>query len=97
MSIVFNLPLQRKVLQPVTAVDKNGRHGNEITCCAGLMSIYLKFIGENTLFGALKTTKMLQSRGSIFCSIHEGPIRFKYRTLKTGIRYKPRTGIKPYL
>ena len=39
---------------------------------------------------------MFQSRGSIFCSIHEGPVRFKYRTLKTGIRYKPQTGIKPY-
>ena len=39
---------------------------------------------------------MLQSRGSIFCSIHEGPVRFIYRTLKTGIRYKPRTGNKPY-
>ena len=50
MSIVFNHLLQRKVLCNQSAVDKNGRHGNEITCCAGLMSIYSKFIGENKLF-----------------------------------------------
>ena len=61
-----------------SAVDKNGQHGKEITCCAGLMSIYSKFIGKNTLFWALNTTKMFQSQGSISCSIHKGPVRFKY-------------------
>ena len=55
MSIVFNPGFSEKCYNQ-SAVDKNGRHGNEITCCAGLMSIYSKFIGENTLFGALKTT-----------------------------------------
>ena len=54
---------------------------------------------ENRPFGALKTTLVLQSRGSIFCSnssIHDCPVRFKYRTLKTGIRYIPNTGTHPY-
>ena len=37
-----------------STVDKNGRHGKENTCCASLMSIYSNFIGENTLFWALK-------------------------------------------
>ena len=50
---------------------------------------------ENRPFGALKTTLVLQSRGSIFCSIHDGPVLFKYRTLKTGIRYIPNTGMHP--
>ena len=61
-----------------SGVDKNGRHGNEITYCAGLMRIFSKFIGGKHTFWALKTTEMFQSRGSIFCSIHEGPVRFKY-------------------
>ena len=52
-SIVFNFS---EKCYNQSAVDKNGRHGNENTCCAGLMSIYSNFIGENTLFWALNTT-----------------------------------------
>ena len=59
-SIVFNCrPTYSRFREKCynqSAVDKNGRHGNKNTCCVGLMSIYSKFIGENTLFGALKTT-----------------------------------------
>ena len=76
-------------------LTKNGRHENENTYFTGLVSIYSEFMWENRPFGALKTTLMLQSRGSIFCSIHDGPVRFKYRTLKTGIRYIPNTGTHP--
>ena len=45
-----------------SAVDKNGRHGNEITCCAGLMSIYSKFIGEDTLLGIENHLNVPKSR-----------------------------------
>ena len=77
-------------------LTRNGRHENENTYFTGLVSIYSEFMRENRPFGVMKTTLMLQSRGSIFCSIHDGPVRFKYRTLKTGIRYKSRTGTHPY-
>ena len=47
-----DLPTPASAKSAVTSqlLTKNG-HENENTCCAGLMSIYLKLIGENNFFG----------------------------------------------
>ena len=60
------------------------------------LSEYLLEIYEGKqTFGGIENYFNAPSRGSIFCSIHDGLVRFEYRTLKTGIRYKPRTGTHP--